>query len=442
MRQELRLVYRCLGNSALSLLVFSLALVALSPFHAAANETETPQVLMVGAIDISGLERYEREWFIGASGVAPGQEITLADLHSAAKHLLGTGLFERISDRYMIKDSTIDVTWLVEEVEWGLPVLLDNFIWFTEAQLWEAIARHVPSYDGTAPNTEGVVATISRVLQDLLATRSIKGTVEYLRSIDPELTYDRHVFTVRGVSMPICSVTFSGELAAAGQELAQRGVSLIGTDYTSHYVLGFTRQSLLPIYQRRGYLRARVGDPRVKAHSDDNCPDGVKVTLSVQEGSSYSLGHVEWAGNKALASGPLGSLMTLEEADVADLSKLQDDLERVRNAYWRIGHIQTNLTLEPHLDDARLAANYLVTVDEGPQYRMGSLTIAGLPDARHRQLLARWRLARGDVYDALYPKEFIDAARRSGIIRSSVHTKQVPDNDKRLVDVSITVSDK
>jgi len=419
-----------------------IAVSAVTQYHSPADdgaqaEAVSSRVLTVGTIEILGLQRYERDWFIKASGVASDQAITLTDLQAAAARLLNTGLFAKVADRYLITGSRIDVTWQIAEIEWGLPVLLDNFIWFSELDLWNAIARRVPSYDGTAPKTDGVVATITGVLQEMLTTVPVEGKVEHMLSVSPTGLI-KHVFTVSDVPMPICGVTLTRQSDIGKDDLTTAANFLAGTDYSRHYILWLTDQNMLPALLRRGHLRATIGDPKVKAHSDEKCT-GVHVTLAVVEGPRYTLGSIEWAGNSVLTAKALNAAMTLRAGDVADGTKLSSDIEAVQQAYGKIGHIAVKVSAKWVMQEGRTAATCRVSIEEGQQYRMGHLTISGLPEARRQRLEKQWGLAQGARYDATYLRKFVDFALRSGAATGRVGSKAVPDPNSLTVDVTINI---
>ena len=100
----------------------------------------------------------------------------------------------------------------------------------------------------------------------------------------------------------------------------------------------------------------------------------------------------------------------------------------------------------PLYDGARSVA-YRFQVIEGPQYRMGDLTINGLPEVEANDLRGRWRLLHGDVFDTSYPDEFIKKGLPE-FMKDAVHAgrplpamkvgaKMTPDRDKHTVDVTL-----
>ena len=57
-------------------------------------------------------------------------------------------------------------------------------------------------------------------------------------------------------------------------------------------------------------------------------------------------------------------------------------------------------------DDANRQVVFQFNIEEGQQYRMGSLIINGLSDKEAGKLKSAWKLSPGMVYDASYLREF------------------------------------
>ena len=91
---------------------------------------------------------------------------------------------------------------------------------------------------------------------------------------------------------------------------------------------------------------------------------------------------------------------------MADGAKLRDGLLSITKRYGRIGHVLAKATTTPRLDDSARTAVFAITVDEGPQFRMGSVQFIGLADAAAETMKKRWMLATGAVYDTNYSDSF------------------------------------
>jgi outer membrane protein assembly factor BamA len=102
----------------------------------------------------------------------------------------------------------------------------------------------------------------------------------------------------------------------------------------------------------------------------------------------------------------LDKILNMKTGRVADQSRLQVGLQHVRLAYAHLGYVQQSITFSPRLDDAARRALFVFEVEEGPQFRMGTLTFPGLPDGDAARLARRWRLKPGDIYDEAVQYEF------------------------------------
>ena len=91
-------------------------------------------------------------------------------------------------------------------------------------------------------------------------------------------------------------------------------------------------------------------------------------------------------------------LVTLKTDDPANEPQLAQEIEKVRALYGTGGYMKASAKLKPQLDDATGVANYKVELDEGAQYRMGSLDVEGLDNNASARVQELWTLREGDVF--------------------------------------------
>ncbi|HEV3469603.1 MAG TPA: POTRA domain-containing protein [Pyrinomonadaceae bacterium] len=427
-----------------------LAGVSLFAFGLAAVRAQTPSAppMRLARVEFEGLERVTRDDALARGGLQAGQTVTVEQIEEAAQRLSQSGLFRNLG--YTIKGTTdaAVLTFKVEEMRWGVPVVFDNFIWFTDEELTEAVRRRVPTFDGTAPEGGGVTDEITRALQELLRSRNIEGTVEYMGSADAAGRHGEHVFTVKGAALRVCALSFPGARTVTEEELVRMSAPVFDNEYSRVFVSGFLASNLLPLYHERGLLRASFGPLRVtKAAPSEECAQGLAVAAPVDEGSAYVWGGAEWTGQQAMTPQELNIALGMRTRDVAGSAKLEKGLEAVRRAYGRKGYLTARVTGAPEFDDANRRVLYRFNVTEGPQYRMGALTLDGLDERDTNNMKVRWRILPGEVFDAGYPDEFVkknvqEFARdllRDG--RKPTFTKAGynlrVDNDKLTVDVTL-----
>jgi outer membrane protein assembly factor BamA len=170
----------------------------------------------------------------------------------------------------------------------------------------------------------------------------------------------------------------------------------------------------------------------------------VEKVAAINVAAVETLGRVVWIGNTVLSSEALSAAFGLRVGGLAPQTKIEEGLGRIRNAYARRGYINAEIAdVTRNLDGRR--ANYQFTIREGPQYRMGLLTITGLGPAETSQLKRGWTLAAGAVFDdsldrfrttVLMPF-VISRTHRTGI-RSRYEVSTRPNTQKQTVDVIIT----
>lgn len=395
-------------------------------------------------IEVSGLKRMSEAQLIERSGLETGQSVDVAALDAAAEQLLATGLFTRLSYRYRTQGDAATVTFEVEEArrESNIPVVFDNFVWFSEEELARAVKNQLPSFDGTAPETDGAVASITRALAQLLGERKIPAQVEYLASASETGTNPKHIFSVRGIRIPICTVQYPGAAAFAETELISNSKPVMNADYSQEFMQGFADGTLKPLYRQRGHLRVNFKQPRATAATGvDKCTNGASVAVPVEEGLAYSWERAEWEGNAALSAAELDAAFGMKSGELADGLKIDKSLRAVAKAYGRRGYLYLSLKHDAQFADATRRVTYRINIKEGDQFRMGTLNITGLSVADTNRLKAMWKLKPGDVYDAHYSDEYMDKALlqilRPGIRPPRIEFSVKPDRQKLTADVTI-----
>ena len=75
--------------------------------------------------------------------------------------------------------------------------------------------------------------------------------------------------------------------------------------------------------------------------------------------------------------------------------------------YGKRGHIESYMKPTPEFDDAASNVTFKIAVNEGPQYRMGTVEFKGFSVADIATLSKKWNLKSGAVYDQSYAAQFL-----------------------------------
>jgi outer membrane protein assembly factor BamA len=133
----------------------------------------------------------------------------------------------------------------------------------------------------------------------------------------------------------------------------------------------------------------------------------------------------------------------LHSGDVANQELWAQVKEMVTAPYKTHGYLDAKIDATPVLDRAAHTVDYTITVEPGPVYRMGKLTIENLSEAQKAELGPYWRLKAGDVFNSeLIQQSMNDYHRMRAAdlqsIRGGFAAKWTENQDAHTVDVVVT----
>ncbi len=395
----------------------------------------------LAAVRVTGSNRYPAETIAAASGLRVGETVRRESFQAAADRLTTLGLFSSVRFRFTSRGEDVELELQVEDAP-TVPVWFDNFPWFADNELAQALRAGVGFFDGTAPEQGEILGQMAAALSRLLATRGIQGTVEHELVARPVGEGMMQEFRVVGAALPVSSVEFTDPLAAQDKAVQARLADLAGKPFSRYAATIFAVEHVLPAYLQHGRLRARLGAPIALYHGSPNqpLPGTVVVRIPVEPGPVYHWGGVAWSGNVALTGSVLDRALGLRPGEVADGMKIAAGWQAVQALYGHSGYIEAKVQPEPLYDDAKQVVSYRLAITEGPQYRMGKLVLTGLSVEGERRLRAAWKIAPGDVFDQSYYEEFLKVIVKEAFGDLPVHYDELghllePNPKDKTVDV-------
>jgi outer membrane protein assembly factor BamA len=414
--------------SVACLLVATLLLAA----NAIAQDPPPNAKWRLAAIAFEGLKSQSPDKVIAASGLQVGQTIDFEAIKAAAQRLSQTGLFGKVAYRYRYSSTQIELTFELEEKTSGKKRCnFDNFVWFSDEEIKNAIKRDMPDYDGIIVVSDFVGEEIKKSLMRLMAEKKIAGEVVY--ELDEYLSY---TFKVKGANLAICDFQFAGAQDDLKKPLLEALKPLFKTEYSKSDITLFVRAALIPVYNERGYLKAAFKVSQPALGESGACANAVVVTLPVIEGLQYLWNDPVWAGNQAFSAQELNAALKLKQGDVADSMKIRSGWGQIPGVYGKKGYLKVMLKPESTFDDARRLVLYHVAVTEGPQYRMGQLTITGLTEEEAGRVKSAWGLKAGEIFDTSYFRVFYENVARGRLIAQPQGLKvaqELKRDDQRLI---------
>ncbi len=390
-------------------LILACALCALLAARHLAAQT-APDSFVVAEVHSSGSHRYSDAQIAATVGLRPGDPVDQAKLQEIADGLVHLGVFSRVNFRFTVKNRRATVDFELQDAD-AVPVMFENFPWFTDEELADEIRQGVPLFDGSAPRDGTLLQEITAVLEGKLASRGVRANVEHMLVAEPSGDEMIMQFRQDGPSFTVSSLTFGDALAQNSEKLKDRVSDLVGKSFSRFAIELFENEQLRPIYLATGQIGVKFGAPSIHfAGGSDpaqQTPSTVDVQIPITPGLVYHLSGVTWTGNSALDAAALSKLLAVKPGDLANGMQLAGDWEQVELEYQHRGYLDVKVTPMGQFDDAKATVAYNVKIAEGPQYRMGQLVITGLSVDSERIVRNSWRLMPGQVFDNTYLEEML-----------------------------------
>lgn len=382
-----------------NLIIFlSLAFVS-----AARDQAPTSSLTKLVSLKFDGLVHFTDSQATAVSGLHENQIVSMHDLQLAADRLAQSGGFANVGFRYSTSADGISVEFSLTENQNLIPCVFDNFVWFSDAEIDQALRENVPLYGNTVPEGGPTMDQISAALRVLLQSKSISGDVQRIGIGQLGGKLSAMSFREVGVPIYIREVSFPGADATREKELLSASAQLIGRDYVASETDSFSSVALVPLYRHEGYFRVKFSPPTAVIQSP-SAPGSVAVSVAipVQEGPQYRWDAPHWTGNQTMASSDLDKTLGMVSKEVADADKINKGFESIRKAYSAAGYIDAAIVPSEQINDADLTVSYNVKIEEGIQYHMGQLSFVGASDKDARKLAGEWELKPGAVYNGEY----------------------------------------
>ncbi|MBL8590468.1 MAG: outer membrane protein assembly factor BamA [Methylobacteriaceae bacterium] len=256
--------------------------------------------------------------------------------------------------------------------------------------------------------------------------------------------------TVAAGAMQINRVAFEGNSKLKGAQIAPE-MSLQDRGVFTADKAQSDVERIREIYRRNGRGAAKVSYRTV------NLPNGkIDVVYTIDEGDKTGIKSIEFVGNSAYSASKLRGLMQSTEmnflswvksTDVYDADRIAADQELIRRYYQRNGYADFRIVSTDVRFDAERGGYYItMTVDEGPQYRVGEIRIdSRLGNVDPARLNRHLRLSPGDVYDGAAMERSLEEITREAARQGYAFAQVRPRGDRNpganTINLNLTVDD-
>ncbi len=367
------------------------------------------QTATLKEIHAEGLQKLTEAQAATLTGLVPGAQVDRKALQDAADVLVRSGLFAKVTYNFTTHNNDLTLTFHLQENQ-RLPVSYDNFPWYADSELDDAIRKDQPYYDGTLPEGGAVVDEAANSLKAFLAAHGGNVQVEHAVLVNPLADGNIHQFREEGIAPRIASVEFSDEHLKESPAVQQHLPEILGKPYSRLAIDIFLAEEIRPIYQEGGFLRAKIGPAEVRLSGNPNqkLPEEIPIFVPCQPGAVYHLKDVEWSGNQAVSTITIATTLGLKPGDVANGMSIEAGWDRIREEYGQRGYLEVKLTPVATYDDQEHTVSYAVSIAEGQAFHFNQMTITGMSLAGERMIRDAWTMKPGDVFDKKAFEQFLN----------------------------------
>ena len=348
--------------------LFPVAALCLCSINAAAQDkivnpdisyAGTPRTLVLGGINVSGIEGYEDYMLAGISGLSVGQEITVPgnDITDAVKRYWRHGLFSSVS---ISADSIVaDKLYLHVSLALRPRVSTINYVGLKKSER-EDMENKLGLLKGAqiTPNMIDRAKILAKKYFDEKGFKNADIQVLQREDVANKNQVILDVVIDKKEKMKVRNIIIEGNEQLKASKI--KGGFLTKGAFAKTHEAGklssflkakkFTderwkadKQKLIDKYNELGYRDATIVEDSV-LNADNN---HVNIFIKVNEGKKYFLRNVTWVGNTVYSTDYLSAVLGMKKGDVYNQKlmnkRLTEDEDAVGNAYWDHGYLFYNL---------------------------------------------------------------------------------------------------
>ena len=210
-------------------------------------------------------------------------------------------------------------------------------------------------------------------------------------------------------------------------------------------------------YQRRGYFKAVVQDPKTQIRDVGSggfhiplimkgAGKVVDITIPVEEGERYRLKDIKFSGNKAVTNTALlRRLIPMKDGEIFNIELVRRGLKNLRDAYGELGYINFTPVPDTQFDDEKKLISLNIDLDEGSQYYVRRIEFKGNTTTRDKVIRRELAVEEGQVYNGKLWELSLLRLNQLGYfepLKPEQDSDVKQNNQDRTVDITLKVKEK
>ncbi len=367
----------------------------------------------IARIQAKGNRRIEKDAILGVMQTREGDILTPARLREDLKAIYRMGYFTDV--RFDVTDTPEGriLTVLVEEK----PAIKEISIRGNRQVKKEAILETMDLKPFAVASETAIKDNLNKILNLYREKGFYEARVTYRLEPITKTEVNLVVNVNEGKKVFIKEISFEGNHAFKDKELRkvmetkEKGLFLIawitGSGKLSKEVLERDLEKIAAFYYNHGYIKARVGDPRI-----DIKGSWIYITIPLQEGPQYRVGQVNIRGDLVEDKSQLMKHLEIPEEETYSREVLQKDLTKLADLYADHGYANADINPLIKENDQNLTVDVVFDIRKGQKVYFERIEIAGNIKTRDKVIRRELRIYEQELFSATKLKESIRNLRR------------------------------
>ena len=418
----------------------------------------TPRELVLGGMNVSGIDGYEDYMLTGISGLQVGQKVSLPgnEITDAVKRYWRHGLFSFVQ---ISADSIVgNKVYLHIKLEAHPRVSTINYIGLKKSER-DDMEEKLGLLRGSQihPDVINRAKILAKKYFDDKGFKNADINIQQRTDVAQKNHVILDVIIDKKEKMKVRKIIIEGNKQLKSSKI-KGGFLKKGAFAKTHEAGTFgsflkakkftpqrwkeDKEKLLEKYNELGYRDAYIVEDSVW----NNDPKHVNIYIKVDEGKKYHLRNITWVGNTKYNTDVLNKLFTMERGDVYNQKlmnkRLSEDEDAVGNLYYNNGYVFSRI--EPtEVNIVGDSIDLEMRVTEGPQAHLNHVRINGNDRLYENVVRRELRTKPGD----LFSKEALMRSARELASMGHFDPEKVvpdvkPDYESGTVDVNWNLEQK
>ncbi|MEW6387487.1 MAG: outer membrane protein assembly factor BamA [Thermodesulfobacteriota bacterium] len=394
----------------------------------------------IATIEVKGNRRIEQDAIMGAMQTREGEFLSPARLRQDLKNIYKMGYFTNV--KLEVSDSPKGKILIVVVEE--KPAIREIYIRGNRKIKEKDIKEVMDLKPFTVASEAAIRENINKIINLYREKGYYEAQVNYniqpITNTEVNLVLDVN----EGGKLSIKDIEFTGNHAFSSKELRkvmetkEWGILtwFTGSGRLIKDTLERDLERIAAYYFNHGYIKARVGDPRI-----DIKESRIYITIPIEEGPEYRMGKVDFQGDLLEDKEKLRERLGIVKEEVYSREVLQKDLTELADFYADYGFANADITPLIKENDETRTVDVTFDIHKGKKVYFERIEIAGNVKTRDKVVRRELRVYEQELFSASKLKESTKNLRRLEYFED-VNFSTSPGSAPDRMNLKITVKER